>query len=160
VFNVKDGDRVLQFDGEQLAHSSSHRDGSPRWVEFDLYQTLQGKYVVSRVAYSDVYHITGCVAIRPGRHHPAQVATLTEASTPCVMCSPQMSVDQAHEMVYPEKPIYWAQVCEDAAGVLAALSKSDADGGRYYTHVARELIRLAALQDLSIGSAYYVEHVL
>lgn len=160
MFQVKDGDRVLQFDGELLAHSSSQRIDSERWVEFDLYCTQKGNYVVSRVAYSVVFHVTGCTVLRPGRHLAAQAATLTALSRPCGLCKPKMSVDQAHEMIYPERAIYWAHVCDNAAGVLAALSKDDSDGGRYFTHVARELIRIAALKDLDLGAAYYVEHVL
>jgi hypothetical protein len=160
VFEVKDGDRVLRFEGDLLAHSSSHRTDAERWVEFDLYCTRKGKYVVSRVAYSVVYHDIGCQVVRPSRHQPAQVATLTKDSRPCTLCKPQVSVDQAHEVIYPEKPIYYAHVCDGPEGVLAALSKDDNNGGQYYTHVARELIRVASLKDLNLGAAYYVEHVL
>lgn len=46
---VRDGDRVLEFDGHVVAQSSSRTDGRPRWIEFTLYETSGGKYVLHRV---------------------------------------------------------------------------------------------------------------
>jgi hypothetical protein len=157
MFQVKDGDRVLQFEGKQLAHSSSYRADADRWVEFDLYRTEAGAYVVARVGYSNLFHTADCKVVRRGRHSPAPVATLTEDSKACELCSPVTSVDQAHELIYPEKPIYWAQVCQNADGALESLAMYDQDGARYFTHVARKLIRDAAKHDMPIRDAYYVE---
>jgi hypothetical protein len=157
MFQVKDGDRVLQFEGELLAHSSSYRPDAERWVEFDLYRTQAGAYVVSRVGYSVLYHARDCSIVRRGRHEPAPVATLTAESRPCTVCNPIANVDQAHELIYPEKPIYWAQPCPDATGAIESLAKYDQDGARYFTHVARNLIRDAAKQDIPLRDAYYVE---
>jgi hypothetical protein len=159
MFQVKDGDRVLQFDGELLAHSSSYRPDSDRWVEFDLYRTKAGAYVVSRVGYSVLYHTADCPIVRRGRHDPAPVATLTENSRSCSVCSPSVSVDQANELIYPERPIYWAQPCPDATGAIESLAKYDQDGARYFTHVARNLIRDAARRDTALSTAYYVETI-
>jgi hypothetical protein len=159
MFQVKDGDRVLQFEGELLAHSSSYRPDAERWVEFDLYRTKAGAYVVSRVGYSVLYHTADCSIVRRGRHEPAPVATLTEESLPCTVCNPVTDVDQAHELIYPEKPIYWAQPCQNADSVLESLAKYDQDGARYFTHVARKLIRDAAETDLRLRDAYYVETI-
>lgn len=157
MFRVKDGDRVLQFDGVLLAHSSSFRPEADRWVEFDLYRTAAGAYVVARVGYSNLYHAADCRVVRRGRHAPAPVATLTEASRACSLCTPDTSVDRASEVVYPEKPIYWAQACQSADGALESLAMYDPDNVRYFTHVARELIRSAAAQDMALRDAYFVE---
>lgn len=157
MYQVKDGDRVLQFEGELLAHSSSFRPDAERWVEFDLYRTRAGAYVVSRVGYSVLFHTSECSIVRKGRHEPAPVATLSEESVPCSVCTPVADVDQAHELIYPERPIYWAQPCPDAIGAIESLAKYDADGARYFTHVARNLIRDAAKSDIPLRDAYYVE---
>lgn len=157
MFQVKDGDRVLQFEGELLAHASSYRPEADRWVEFDLYRTNAGVYVVSRVGYSNLYHAATCSVVRRGRHTPSPVATLTETSKACTMCNPHASVDQANELIYPEKPIYWAQVCQNAAGVLESLAMYDQDEARYFTHVSRSLIRAAAKRDMALRDEYYVE---
>ena len=97
--------------------------------------------------------------MRRGRHEPAPVATLTMESRPCTVCNPVADVDQAHELIYPERPIYWAQPCQNAEGVLESLAKYDQDGARYFTHVARKLIRDAAETDIALRDAYYVETI-
>ena len=158
MFQVNDGDRVLRFEGELLAHSSSYHSGSHRWVEFDLYRTEGGSYVVSRVGYSNLFHAAGCPIVNKRRHQPAQVATLTENSVPCDVCNPSMSIDEhAHEMIYPERPLPWAQAAADAEAAIEALAQYDVDGNRYFTHVARSLIRDAADVDDALKDAYYVE---
>jgi hypothetical protein len=68
-------------------------------------------------------------------------------------------VDQANELIYPERPIYWAQPCPDATGAVESLAKYDQDGARYFTHVARNLIRDAAKMDLPLRDAYFVETI-
>jgi hypothetical protein len=159
MFQVDDADRVLQFEGELLAHSSSHTQGAQRWVEFDLYRTSGGSYVVARTGYSVLFHRKGCDVVRRGRHSPAPAATLTEDSRPCPLCSPEVSMDLANELVYPEKPLHWALVCKTADAAVEALAKYDSDGSRYFTHVARELIRRASSVDSRIRTAYAVEIV-
>jgi hypothetical protein len=159
VFTVNDGDRTLKFDGVVLGHSSSFSPEAERWVEFDLYRTAGGTYVVARTGYSVLFHAEGCGVLRKGRHRPAQVATLTADSRPCSLCNPQVSVDQAHELIYPETPIHWAQVCQSSVAVIEALAKYDTSGNRYFTNVARELIRQAAELDTAINEAYYVEQI-
>ena len=49
MFEVKDGSRILQFSGRLLGESSSKRGDSTRWIEFKLYKTENGKYILSRV---------------------------------------------------------------------------------------------------------------
>ena len=160
MFQVNDGDRTLQFEGEALAHSSSRYADSERWVEFDLYRTQGGSYVVSRVGYSRLYHAKSCEIVLKRRHKPAQVATLTEDSLPCLDCKPHLGLDQhAHEMIYPERPLYWAQACPTADAAVEALASYDVDGNRYFTHVARDLIADAAEKDARLREAYYIEHI-
>jgi hypothetical protein len=152
--------RTIQFEGELLAQASSHRVGADRWVDLALYRTNAGSYVVSRIGQSVLYHAEGCPVVRKGRHVSAQVATLTANSRPCPVCKPKTDVDFANEVIYPERPLYFARVCQDADGVLESLSKRDESGDRYFTHIARELIHVAAMKDVMIGDAYYVETVL
>jgi hypothetical protein len=159
MFQVYDRDRALQFEGELLAHASSYKSGVERWVEFDLYRTKGGSYVVSRIGYSYLYHAEGCSVVRKNRHKPAQVATLIEGSMPCSLCNPVASVDQAHELIYPERPLHWAQPCSTPESAVEALAKYDEDGNRYFTHVARQLIRDASERDPALRDAYYIETI-
>lgn len=159
VFQVFDGDRVFQFEGTLLAHASSYRADSERWVEFDIYRTPAGAYIISRVGYSVLYHDKSCQVVRRGRHEPAQVATLSSDSRPCELCAPKTSLEDPNHMIYPEKPIYWAQVCNSPEAAVSALAKYDTDGNRYFTHVARRLIGEAAKVDEGIKLSYYIETI-
>lgn len=159
MFQVFDGDRVFQFDGALLAHASSYRADSNRWVEFDIYRTAAGSYVVARVGYSVLYHREGCQVVRRGRHEPAQVATLGKDSKPCELCEPDANLDAPNALIYPEKPLHWAQVCSSPDAVISILSKDDPYGNRYFTHVARRLIGEAAKIDDGIKDAYYIETI-
>ena len=121
MFQVNDKERVLKFEGVLLAHASSYRRGSPRWVEFDLYRTEGGTYVVSRVGYSNIYHAESCPIVSKRRHEPAQVATLTESAIPCDVCEPNLAMtldEHAHEMIFPERPLPWAQPCQTADAAI------------------------------------------
>ena len=95
MFQVNDGDRVLRFEGVLLSHSTSFKDDADRWVEFDLYRTEGGSYVIGRTGYSRLFHAKGCDIVRKGRHRPAQVATLGEGSVPCQLCKPVVSTGHA-----------------------------------------------------------------
>ena len=157
MFQVNDGDRTLQFKGERLSHSTSRSDEATRWVDFDLYRTEGGSYVVARTGYSRLYHVAGCQVVSKGRHSAAQVATLAQDSVPCELCKPDVTIDRAHELIYPERPLHWAQACSTAEAAVEALAKYDIDGNRYFTHVVRQLIRDAAKMDDDLRDAYYVE---
>ena len=60
MFEVKDGARTLQFSGKLLGESSSYRPNSNRWIEFRLYRTQSGSYVLSRIGVSLIYHGAAC----------------------------------------------------------------------------------------------------
>lgn len=161
MFQVNDADRVLQFEGEHLSFASSQRPGVDRWAEFNIYRTVGGTYVVSRVGRSRVYHAEGCQVIRRGRHHRVQAATLGEDAAQCPQCwSPEArEVLEATTSVYPERAISWAAVCNTAESAVEALAKYDVDGNRYFTNVARTLIRDAASRDQALSEAYYLETI-
>ena len=64
MIQVKDGSRTLQFSGTLLGKSSSWRNGSTRWIEFALYKTENGSYVLSRIGVSVVYHGAACHLVK------------------------------------------------------------------------------------------------
>jgi hypothetical protein len=160
MFRVKDGDRTLEFEGEHLAHSSSRKPESDRWVEFDLYRTERGTYILSRVGQSVVYHAIDCFVVRRHKQSSAPVAVLTEDSVPCTECVPTTSLDNANETVYPERAIHWAMSYQDAESVVEALAKYDDGGNRYFTHVSRALLRDASDHDPNLRASYLTERIL
>lgn len=155
MFEVKDGIRTLQFSGELLGKSSSKRYGSTRWVEFELYKTESGSYILSRVGVSIIYHCAACPLV--GKYSLIEKSSdlLEKRSVPCEECQPDDSLD----LVFPEKYRYWAQISDKPDAVLEALYKYDDNGARYLTTVAKKLLQEASKVDSKIAKMYSVEIV-
>lgn len=153
MYEVKDGARTLQFEGRQLAASSSWRRGSERWIEFSLYKTTSGLYILSRVGVSQVFHVSSCYLVKKYELNEIPVTDLRVGASPCAECQPTLSAPY----VFPEKYREWAQVSEEAGPVLEALYKYDEGGIRYLTKVAERLLEQAADVDQDIENIYRVE---
>lgn len=153
MFEVKDGTRILQFNGKLLAASSSWRRGSTRWIEFELYKTENGSYILSRIGISLVFHGAACPLVKRYGLNEVAVDTIEADSMPCEQCEPTTQVD----LVFPEKPRYWAQVSEEPDAVLEALYKYDQGGARYLTKVAERLLEEASVKDKGIEKMYRIE---
>lgn len=155
MIQVKDGSRTLQFTGKTLGHSSSSRPGSSRWIEFTLYKTENGSYVLSRIGVSVVYHTAACHLVQRYGLTEANAAEVENSTRliPCEDCRPSLNA----AVIFPEKYRYWAQVSDDPNAVLEALYKYDNSGARYLTHVAQRLLEESAQVDKGIESVYKVE---
>lgn len=150
---VKDGNRTLYVDGELLSNSTSYRAGSTRWIEFRLYKTVSGQYVLSRVGVSVVYHGAACDLVSNYNLEESPYEDLDLASIPCDRCSP----DSSTALIFPEKNRYWAQVSEHPSAVLDALYKYDDNGARYLTNVAQRLLENASKLDKEVAKIYRFE---
>lgn len=156
MFSVKDGDRTLQFNGTLLAESSSERRDSYRWIEFELYRTESGSYILSRIGVSLIFHGAACSLVSKYKLTEAANYDLAAQSIPCEDCNPEHTLD----LVFPEKYRNWAQVFEYPEGVLDSLYKKDPrTGAKYLTAVAHRLLKEASLVDLEIADVYTVEIV-
>jgi hypothetical protein len=153
MLEVKDGDRTLQFNGRLLAKSSSKRRDSTRWIEFELYMTESGSYILSRVGVSLVFHGAACLLVKKYGLQEKSNSELMANAIPCEECNP----DDTISLIFPEKYRHWAQISEKADAVLEALYKYDDNGARYLTGVAQRLMQEAAKVDLSIASVYNYE---
>lgn len=153
MYEVKDGTRILQFNGKLLAESSSWRQGSTRWIEFELYKTENGSYVLSRVGISLIYHGAACPLVKRYGLTEVHVDEIDDDATPCETCD----VNDEVMLVFPEKNRHWAQVSDDPDAVLDALYKYDQGGARYLTKVAERLLEEASEKDKGIESVYRIE---
>ena len=153
MFEVKDSARTLQFSGKLLSESSSFRRDSTRWIEFALYKTDNGSYVLSRVGVSIIYHGAACPLVKRYSLNEINAIELRDNATPCLECNPSPSA----VMIFPEKYRYWAQVSDDPNAVLEALYKYDDGGARDLTKVAERLLEDASEVDKGIESIYRVE---
>ena len=153
MFEVQDGSRTLQFNGTLLGESSSYRRGSTRWIEFALYRTENGSYVLSRVGVSLVFHGAACPLVRKYNLIEGSPEDLEYDAIPCEECKPNQDLP----VVFPEKYRNWAQVSDDPEAVLDALYKYDFGGSRYLTNVAQRLLEEASEVDNSIDRVYRIE---
>jgi hypothetical protein len=159
MIQVKDGARTLQFNGTLLGKSSSYRKDSLRWIEFELYKTENGSYVLSRIGVSVIYHCAACHLVKRYSLQDIPVNDVpkdrVQLLVPCDVCTPSF----AAELIFPEKNRYWAQVSDDPSAVLDALYKYDNGGARYLTNVAQRLLEQAASLDKGIESVYKIEMI-
>jgi hypothetical protein len=153
MFEVKDGARTLQFNGTQLGASTSWRRGSTRWIEFELYRTEGGSYILSRIGVSLVYHGAACSLVKRYSLTEISANEISNDSIPCPECEPTLEAD----LLFPEKHRYWAQVYDDPTNVLDALYKYDDNGVEYLTNVAQRLLDAAAKVDPEIAEVYHYE---
>lgn len=155
-FSVRDGVRKLEFDGVHLSESSSRLPKKPRWVEFSIYRTPKGQYVLSRVGFSIFYHSRECYTVSRNSLSPVDGLTLSAEYVACTTCQPSRSNEEG---VFPETPRYAAWVCSDALGVVSSLMKEDDNGTEYLTNVARRLLVDASKLDADIADAFYVDRI-
>lgn len=155
MYEVRDGARTLQFEGVLLGSSTSYRRGSTRWIEFKLYKTESGSYVLSRVGVSLVFHGAACPLVANYNLQEVPFYEVNTDSIPCERCNP----DESAELVFPEKDRYWAQVSDGALAVLEALYKYDEFGSKYLTTVAKRLLESAGQKDRPIYNVYKVETI-
>ena len=155
-YSVRDGVRTLEFDGVKLASSSSRLPNKPRWVEFEIYRTPRGQYVVSRIGYSVFYHAKECFTVTRNSLSPVDGLELAPEYIACSTCRPSR-LD--YDGVFPETPRPAAWVCSDALGVISSLMKVDDNGTEYLTNVARRLLMDAAEEDEHIYDAFYIDRI-
>lgn len=138
--------RNFRFDGVLLAVSSSRKPGGHRWIEFALYRSDGGTYVLSRAGYSLLFHRPDCDVV--GRNR-LRIGPVPAGGAPCELCGPDVS----DGVVCPETPRHWAGMFDDVNGVIRSLER-DGDSGRYITHVASHLIEAAAVHDKALADAW------
>jgi hypothetical protein len=158
VIQVKDGSRLLQFEGSLIGTSTSWHRNSTRWVEFKLYRTAaEGRYVLTRVGMSLLYHLPECAVVQRNNLHETPRLELDPDAVPCDLCRPDaLNIP----VVCPERPRHWAQVCDTPQAVIDALTKYDEANNRYLTFVAQRLLEKASEADPELSSAYRVETIL
>ena len=155
MFKIRDGLRELTIEGTLLSESSSFSPNKPRWIEFKLFKTNSGVYVISRVGYSTLFHDGTCKVVSRNHLAPVLAEDLPQGTySPCSVCEPIWFDPNG---VFPEKPRPHALVCQSADGVIEYLTKEDTNGSTYLTNVARRLLEDASAVDKGIYDAYMTE---
>lgn len=155
MHQVRDGNRVYQFEGELLAKSSSRQPGQLRWVEFELYRTKAGSYVLGRTGQTRLYHDPRCAIVERNHLKTSNAEELTDDHVECAECEPAWDLEE----VCIEKPRHFALVSDSPEAILEALYKYDQSGARYLTLVAQRLIEKAGELDTRLDRAYRIETI-
>lgn len=156
---VRDGSRILKFSGRKISHSTSFDEGKHRWIEFDLFVTESGTYVLSRIGASRLVHLVKCSTVERNRIKEVPIGDVEMSNG--VVCSECRSSpgSELSTVIYPEVPRYWASVTDSAESVVDSLYKVDYNGNKYMTDVAKRLLEDAIDYDQDIADAYLTEYI-
>lgn len=141
---------VWHFEGRLLSEASSREPHKPRWIEFKLFKTSNGNYILSRVGMSVLYHSKTCKTSSRNNLKKVERHELPEGSLPCLECGASEAAE-----VFPETHRYFALRTTTAKGVLAALIQYDDNNSEYLTNVAVDLLTDAAVLDDAIDEVFF-----
>jgi hypothetical protein len=157
-WSVRDGARIVTFDGVCLAEISSARSGVARWTDMALYLTNSGKYVMTKVGRSKVLHEPGCSAIK---------GKLNLFMDEFPDGDPERDGFEFHTCVgesyymdnlLVEQTRYWVFIGDSAQALVDSLYRNS-DGMRFIPRMNIMLIEEAMLKDNAIAEAYQVERI-
>jgi len=156
TYQVRDGARLLSFEGELLGTISSRR-GDPRWTEMTLYRTAKGQYILEKVGRSVMMHMPGCSEIigdipRFQTEHPGDDPDVGYVYHGCV---PE-EYDFTRLLV--ENNRYWATVVDDPEKIVEALYRRR-KGTRHMPRIGLDLLEQVSLKDPSFGDSWRVEYI-
>ena len=152
MIRLNDDKRSIKFSGSLLGEASSKTDTSLRWVEFKLYKTKGGQYILWRIGKSRVYHTIWCN--KKLDFYPSNTVVFSDL-IPCQKCQP--SPDE--EYVSPEMPRSKILTTKNAASVIKLLYMVDKDDIQYLTNVAIDLLNQSSENDKDIKDAYEEEYI-
>lgn len=121
---VRDGNRLLTFDGELLASISSRDDDRDRWTEMNVYRTTGGSYILEKVGRSIRLHIAGCSEIMKDlplfqQVHPGDDPEVGYSW--CERCSPPIGEEYDFPSLLVEEDRFWATISTDPDVIIDAL---------------------------------------
>jgi hypothetical protein len=156
-WKVRDGNRLIQFEGICLGKVSSRRPESPRWTDLSLFKTNGGSYVLEKLGMSIVLHMPGCphiLGVLP-RFQDTYAGADPDEGYQYDDCVPD-TYDFTQLLV--EEPRYWATIATDPNEIVAALYRKR-DGSRHLPRISIELLEKVSEIDNDINAAYRVERI-
>ena len=153
-YKVKSGSRIYEFDGTLLAESTSKRSDSSRWIEFRLYVTVGGTYILERVGRSDIFHTLACPVVERNGLKFNPDDQLENRHVACLECDPDEDID----LLVIEKDRFFAMTSDNPQTIIKALYKKS-DNVAYLTKVTERLIEQASEKDRRLEQAYRVQYI-
>ena len=157
---VRDGNRLLTFDGSLLASTSSREASKDRWTEMRVYKTHGGSYILEKVGRSVRLHMPGCEDIINDiplfqSEHPGDDPEVGYSW--CKRCSPTIGEEYDFPILLVEKDRFWATISEDHDVIIDALWRKR-DGYRRLPRISIKLLTDLCLVD-SKFSSWQVEKI-
>lgn len=139
---VRDGARLLTFDGKLLASVSSFDSLRDRWTEMFVYQTTGGSYILEKVGRSTRLHVPGCPEMQPDlplfqQEHPGDDPE--NGYSWCEACAPPIGEEYDFPSLLVERNRYWATISPDPAVIIDALWRKR-EGYRRLPHISVQLL--------------------
>jgi hypothetical protein len=151
---VRDGHRLLTFDGQLLAAVSSRDGEKDRWTEMRVYQTNGGSYILEKVGRSVRLHMPGCDDILKDlplfqQAHPGEDPDYGYSW--CEKCSPPIGEEYDFTTLLVEEDRYWATLSTDPEVIIDALWRKR-EGYRRLPHISVQLLTALSRVDPAFDS--------
>jgi hypothetical protein len=149
---VRDGNRLLTFDGKLLASISSRESASnDRWTEMRVFQTTGGSYILEKVGRSVRLHMPGCPDILKDlplfqQAHPGEDPEAGYSW--CERCSPPIGEEYDFPSLLCEEDRYWATISTDPDVIIDALWRKR-EGYRRLPRISVQLLNDLCVVDPS-----------
>lgn len=161
TIRIRDASRTLEFVGVMLSDVSTETDRNPRWTEMELYKVEDGRYVLSIVGRSVVFHEHDSQC---NSGVPTQVSNLSQDLLddlePCQRCTPPDPEDLAGTPTIDlEADRHTVHVCADANAVVEKLRNpktASSSGTGLISGPGQRLLAIAASLDDGIKDAVTV----
>lgn len=146
---VRDGNRLISFDGELLTSVSSRIDNRDRWTEMRVYRTVGGSYILEKVGRSMRLHMPGCSDILKElplfqQAHPGEDPDAGYSW--CEQCCPADGEEYDFPSLLAEEDRYWATISTDPEIIIDALWRKRG-GYRRLPRISVELLTNLCLVD-------------
>lgn len=157
MHQVRDGPRLITFEGELLGAVSSRRVGASRWTEMQIFKTIGEQYVLEKVGKSVVTHNPGCKEIigKLPRFQEAHPGADPDEGFEYHECVPEQ-YDFTQLLV--EEDRYWATITSNPDKIVDALYRKR-DGARHLPRVSLELLLAAEAYDDALAASWRIERI-
>lgn len=147
---VRDGNRLLTFDGKLLASISSRESAEKdRWTEMRVFQTVGGSYILEKVGRSTRLHMPGCGDILKDlplfqQAHPGEDPDAGYSW--CDRCCPSDGEEYDFPSLLAEEDRYWATISTEPDVIIDALWRKR-EGYRRLPRISVQLLTDLCLVD-------------
>jgi hypothetical protein len=158
LFRVRDAARTLEFFGSLLAHVTTESPRLPRWTTMDLYRADDGRYVLSVVGHSVVYHVHDGPC---NSGVPLPASRLASDAEPCPRCRPPgYDVDPGpDDVIDMEEDYYTVTVCPTAREVVDRLKTRRNGTTGPLSRPAMRLLQIAGTLDDAFSADQVIDRL-